>query len=228
MVYILHIETSGDNGFVAVSGDGKVLAQINSKDSQNYAATINMHIDEVLAKTGITIDQLSAIAVCGGPGSYTGLRIGLSTAKGLCYVWEKPLMLHGKLLLLSIGVYYKHLSQCDIYAAVLVARDKEYFISAYNNNLNSVIEPQHVFEPELIGMLQTIEGRKLVTGQAIPLSHFMPEVADIEFVANDIIDMEAWGKYALEQYNCNGFVNLAQAEPFYLKSVYTHKPNNIS
>ena len=228
MNYILLIDTSGDNGFVALGRDGQLVARRQGADARNYAATLNLQVEEVLAEAGITLKDLAAVAVCGGPGSYTGLRIGLSTAKGYCYVLDKPLMLHSKLLLLVVAQYYKHLLKYDNYTAVLPARDKEFFIASYSNNLHPITEPRHVFEGELAEVLAPLKSKKLLTGLANALPAQLLEECEIDIEHNDVIDVNSWMRYAFEQFNCNGFVNLANAEPFYLKQVYTHKSNKIN
>ncbi len=225
MVYILHIDTSGDTGLVAVAADGHIISQRINTDTRNHTAVINIYIDELVKESGITLNDLSAIAVCGGPGSYTGLRIGLATAKGLCYALNKPLLLHNKLLLLTVNQCYKYLSEYEFYMTILPARDKEYFISIYSNKLKSVIEPRHIFEDELVKILDETVGKTLVSGS---FSDDIIKNEHIDNSNNQLIEANAWAQYALERYNCNETVNLSVAEPFYLKDVYTHKSKPIS
>ena len=92
MKYILHIDTSTDIGTIALSGDGRILSYLRTTETRNHAGVINNMIERVISDMKITLEQLSAISVCAGPGSYTGLRIGVATAKGLCYALNKPLI----------------------------------------------------------------------------------------------------------------------------------------
>ena len=225
MTYILHIDTSGDTGTVMLAANGKVVAEKVNNDARNHAAFINIYIEEIIKENNLSLPQIDALAVCGGPGSYTGLRIGLATAKGLCYALDKPLLLHNKLILLSIHNYHKHLSEYEQYVAVLPARDKEYFFSIHNNNFEFISEPQHIFEDELGKIIdETDKKTMLATGGTIEIKNNN----NIYIYNNQSVNMQAWATYAFEQYNCNGFVNLSTAEPFYLKEVYTHnqKKNN--
>src|ERR1019366_2430074 len=105
MHYLLHIDTSTDTGAVAIGGDGNLLAYRANTETRNHATTINNMINDVLAEVKISLEDLSCIVVCAGPGSYTGLRIGLATAKGLCYALDKPLMLDNRLTLLAYQAY---------------------------------------------------------------------------------------------------------------------------
>jgi tRNA threonylcarbamoyladenosine biosynthesis protein TsaB len=225
MVYILHIDTSGETGVVMLAADGKVLSQRTNTDSRNHASVINIYIDEVVKDAGISLKELSAIAVCGGPGSYTGLRIGLSTAKGLCYALDKPLLQHNKLLLLTVNQHYKFLSTYEFYLSVLPARDKEYFYSIYNNQLKSIVEPRHIFEDELGKILDETVYKTLLTGS---INEQLATNENINTIINQTVEINSWAQYAFERYNCNEIVSLSNSEPFYLKEVYTHKPKNTN
>ncbi|WP_276133289.1 tRNA (adenosine(37)-N6)-threonylcarbamoyltransferase complex dimerization subunit type 1 TsaB [Polluticoccus soli] len=228
MDHILLIDTSAETGTVALATGGKVVSQRSSSDSRNFAAIINGLIDQVLAEENIKASDLSAIAVCGGPGSYTGLRIGLSTAKGLCYALDKPLMMHNRLFLLVAQQYYKNLLKYDNYTAILPARDKEFFITTYNNKLQAVQEPTHAFEADIQPILAETAGTIFVTGSQNPYLESLSADGRIHVEPNDILDIHSWAHYAFQQLDCNGFVNLANSEPFYLKDVYTHNSNKTN
>ena len=91
--YLLHIETATKVCSVAISDNGVVLAlKEASEDAYIHSESLTLFIEAVLVEAGITLNDLSAISVSAGPGSYTGLRIGLSTAKGLCFALNIPLI----------------------------------------------------------------------------------------------------------------------------------------
>lgn len=223
MHYILHIDTSGEKALIALGRDGVLIDQVVSTDTRNHASVLNIYINELLGKAGVSLKELSAIAVCGGPGSYTGLRIGLATAKGLCYTLGKPLMLHNSLLLMALTSIYNNNNAYNQYAVVMPARDKEYFFASYNAETKTVIEPHHVEENELI---QTINQ---LTDVLLTISNISEDVFNVLKASKDIhidkvdnIGINGWLKYAFDRFNCNDFVSLSSAEPFYLKQVYTH------
>jgi tRNA threonylcarbamoyladenosine biosynthesis protein TsaB len=226
MQYLLHIDTSAENGLVAVTGNGAPISVRTITDSRNQAATINILIDEVLAEAGIGIVQLSAVAVCAGPGSYTGLRIGMATAKALCYVADIPLLAHNKLTLLTYQVQQMHPAH-SYYMAALEARENEYFVAAYDGDMNELQGPAHFFADDLQKILNE-KKNLLIIGDIDAQKYDFLLQNEPHIVADTILDINAWGPYAYEAFKCNRTVNLALAEPFYLKQVYTHNSKKDS
>lgn len=97
MSLILCIETGTDICSVGIARDGVLLSLRESDEGRDHARKVGVFVDELLRETGIAPDDLDAVAVGKGPGSYTGLRIGVSFAKGLCYGLQKPLLAVGSL-----------------------------------------------------------------------------------------------------------------------------------
>jgi len=189
--------------------------------SRNHAATINNMINDLLADAGISLSHLSAIAVCAGPGSYTGLRIGLATAKGLCYALDIPLILDNKLTLLAANAALTHPGYSQ-YVSLLVAREKEYFISIHNSGQVCILQPQHVQEDQLNTMIEKKGSVYIVSNaERKNIDNLMIDEIQIDTEINT--PLNSWISSAYEKYKYKHFVNLMEAEPFYLKQVYTHK-----
>ncbi len=221
MEYLLHIDTSADTGIIAIGHQGKVLASCINTESRNHAGTINNMINGLLADIKISFKQLSAVAVCAGTGSYTGLRIGLATAKGMCYALDIPLILDNKLTLLAHNACKQHYYYSQ-YISLLQAREKEYFISIYNNNNICIVPPQHITEDQLDNMIDKNAKTYIVCDVAEKtIDHLM--IADLHTDFNVATPIDFWISDAFEKFRCNQFANLMEAEPFYLKQVYTHK-----
>ncbi len=222
MKYLLHIDTSGDTGSVSLGLNGKLVSSQINTESRNHASSINLMIADVLEAGGITMRQLSAVVVCAGPGSYTGLRIGLSTAKGICYALNIPLLLDNKLTLLAYQAFCKYGKMYDKYIPLLLARDQEYFINIFDNNFKNIDVATHIMAENLdnymLGDLSICLISDCVDDE---ISMKYGKIKHIDNTVN--LDISLWLGYSLEQYNCNNFVNLSTAEPFYLKQVYTHK-----
>lgn len=104
MALILHIDTATAVGSVCLSRNGDVLETLENADQKDHAATVTLFIRELMARHQIRPEELDAIAVSAGPGSYTGLRVGVATAKGLCYTWDKPLIGVSTLQMMASGM----------------------------------------------------------------------------------------------------------------------------
>ena len=218
MDYLLHIDTSTDTGTVAIGGDGKLLALRSNTETRNHASTINILISEVLADANITFKQLAAVAVCAGPGSYTGLRIGMATAKGLCYALNIPLLLDNRLTLLAYNAFRqnKNVSQ---YVSLLLARQHEYFISIYDINFECTLPAQHVMESQLRELVENKDNFIVITD--VPDIINLLDIITLQIDTATQINFDLWVFYSIEKFKCNNIVNLMTAEPFYLKQVYT-------
>jgi tRNA threonylcarbamoyladenosine biosynthesis protein TsaB len=221
MEYLLHIDTSTDKGTIAISGNGNLLAYQTNEETRNHAAAINSMIESVLKHMNISLNDLSAIVACGGPGSYTGLRIGIATAKGLCFALDKPLILDNRLTLLAYHAWRKHKNEYQRYISILVARASELFISIHDNKFTSLLAPQHIMEDQLKAILEEHRNGYFITNTSGNVIN-KPENDDCYVDHNIEIDLNSWAFFAYEKYLSHDIVNLANAEPFYLKQVYTH------
>jgi len=206
---------------VALARNASVAYLQENSDARNHAATINTMIDSALKSTGITISELDAVAVIGGPGSYTGLRIGLATAKGICYAADKPLVMTNKLNLLAMQ---DGESGYELLGAALPAREKEYFFTLLSNDGEPLRAPEHVYEDDLVRTLIGAEGKLRISGLLPKTITNITTANHIDYIENEVIDADFWALEVNNQFICHTFVNVATAEPFYLKQVYTHKP----
>jgi len=221
-IHILYIDTATDVASIAISSNHKLVVLRTSEESRNHAATINGMIDETMKEAGLQFKELSAVAVCAGPGSYTGLRIGLSTAKGLCYVLDKPLMMYNKLDLLCRQNINKDNKKYEHFVAILRAREGEYFVSAHAKNLDIVIEAKHVMAEEIVSSIGKLASVCLITEcDDVNWNAMITNLVQIE--KNIKIDFGEWVKWGEADYIEKKFAHLANCEPDYLKDVYTHK-----
>ena len=139
MTYILNLETATKNCSVSISQHGKtILCKEIAESGYSHAERLHVFIEECLKESNITFKDLSAIAVSQGPGSYTGLRIGVSTAKGLCFALDLPLIAIDTLQVLA--------SQLTITEGVIIpmidARRMEVYSAIYNSDYEKTREVQ--------------------------------------------------------------------------------------
>ncbi len=141
MALILHIDTATSLGSVCLSKDGSVLETLHNADQKDHAATIGLFIQRLLENHGVLHEELDAIAVSAGPGSYTGLRVGAATVKGLCYAWKKPLIAISTLQMMASGLQAE-LREDAWYAPMIDARRMEVFTAVYDGDLKAALPPQ--------------------------------------------------------------------------------------
>lgn len=148
MALILHIDTATSIGSVCLSRDGKELQTLQNAAQKDHAATVGLFIQQLLNDHGVRHEELDAIAVSAGPGSYTGLRVGAATAKGLCYAWKKPLIAVSTLQMMASGLQDGK-TEDAWYVPMIDARRMEVFTAVYNSSLEAEMPPQAmVLTPE--------------------------------------------------------------------------------
>ena len=141
MTHILNIETSTQVCSVSLAGDGKVIALRESFEKNSHAENVTIFCEEVVNEAGLEFKNLDAVAVSKGPGSYTGLRIGVSTAKGYCYALDIPLIAIGTLKSLAKGMISKVEEPQDaLFIPLLDARRMEVYSQVLDGSLNQVRE----------------------------------------------------------------------------------------
>ena len=218
----LHIDTSGDAGIIALSSDGSLTASRRNLETRNHASSINILVADILSESHLTLNDLSAVVVCAGPGSYTGLRIGMATAKGFCYALDIPLLLDNKLDLLALQVFNLYRDKYSFFVSTIPAREQEYFVSIFDKNFINILPAKHIMESDLPERLAGMQNLCFIS-QSLPASLAGKIEENINMVSIPEIDLSCWAVHTFEQYKCNKTVNLSTAEPFYLKQVYTHK-----
>jgi len=223
MSQILCIDTSMENAGICLSENGSVINRKYNTVQQDHATWIHTAIKDLLEESSKNINELSAIAVTEGPGSYTGLRVGMATAKGLCYSLHIPLITENTLKLIAYavkknlkGVYPLPVLLCPM----IDARRMEVFTVVYNTNLVGVVEPaaivldQHSFHEQLNNNIIVFCGNGSAKWQYI-CNHPNAEFSNVHY---DITDLAI---LAEKKYDNHNFSQLAYTEPAYLKNVYT-------
>lgn len=143
MAFILNIETSGYTCSVAISDDDNVILTKESDEKNSHSIKLAPLTNELLKTLNLKTDQINAVAISRGPGSYTGLRIGTSFAKGLCYSLNIPLLAIDTLKLMCVNVLQKFsLSNESILCPMIDARRMEVYTALYDTSLNNISEIQ--------------------------------------------------------------------------------------
>ena len=141
MALILNIDTSVNTTYVSIAKGGLMLQEFFSIDQKSNATNLHTAIQEILAQANIKITEINAVAVANGPGSYTGLRIGLATAKGLCYALKIPLITIGTLEMMAQQIILKENPQNCLLCPMIDARRMEVFTALYDTEMNEILAP---------------------------------------------------------------------------------------
>lgn len=218
---ILCLETSTAVCSVALVHNGSVIASKESLDGQNHAEKITIFIDEVMKAAGVAYKDLDAIATSMGPGSYTGLRIGVSTAKGLCYAMEKPLIAIDTLAAMAEGFCNSELRVLNpdsILCPMIDARRMEVYSAFFNEKLEKISDTEALIIDENSFMSLKQNNHIYLFGDgADKLSSLFENDDKITVVEKFRCSATYMAKLADNAFNNKNFVDVAYFEPFYLK-----------
>lgn len=228
---ILCIETSTAVCSVALVENGNVIAMKESLDGQNHAEKITLFIDEIMKEAGVAYKDLDAVATSMGPGSYTGLRIGVSTAKGFCYALEKPLiaidtlaaMAHGFISRQPSAISYQPMANGQQPTAVLCpmidARRMEVYSAFFNEKLERISETEALIIDENSFMEMKQNNHLYLFGDgADKLASLFENDENITVVEKFHCSATYMATLAEEAFKNKDFVDVAYFEPFYLKN----------
>lgn len=223
MALILHIDCAGPDACVSLAEKDHILSELIHKDQMNHASFLQTAIADILEKSNKQLAEIEAVSVSAGPGSYTGLRVGLASAKGICYTLNKPLILLNTLEIMAERLILKQTDSSEnLYAPMIDARRMEVFTAIYDDQLQPLLAP----------------GAYVVDGKDF-VQHFESHNKMIYFFGTG---MEKWkeicpkGKFAFVSMTAGSaaqnklaqgyfdqkrFADVAYSEPLYFKSFYT-------
>ncbi len=226
MATLLHIDTAGEKAMVAFSQNGVLLAIQENEVFQTHASFLQVAIEALVAKTDIPLNSMDAIAVTMGPGSYTGLRVGLSSAKGIAYALNKPIIGLSTLALLA-NAASKHTwledkkGRAQIFA-MIDAKRMEVFGAIYDTELKTVLPEQAIeINTDYLSSL-IVKHPTLCIGSAANKAKTLLQDPTIIFVEQsyNILDSIQLGEAAFE---AGKFEDTAYSSPSYLKEFFFKK-----
>jgi tRNA threonylcarbamoyladenosine biosynthesis protein TsaB len=217
MAIILNIDTSVETASVCLSDKTEVIKLAISENQKDHAVWLHTAVDDLLKDTGLRINDLNAVAISFGPGSYTGLRIGLSTAKGLCYALQIPLICINTLQMMAHAIKKE---SGEFICPLIDARRMEVFAAVYNKSLDEIIKPfamiiDKISFADLLSSDKVIfcgNGSKKLQNV---LFHDNAIFSDSIATAADLSHLSY--KYFQEKK----FADLAYTEPLYIKEFYS-------
>jgi len=226
MTYILSIETATSVCSVAVHNDSELLGHKELFVEKSHSALLTVLINELVANCGISLKGLNVIAISEGPGSYTGLRIGTSTAKGLCYSLGIPLISVNTLEAMTWSVH-PFLNQGSLMCPMIDARRMEIYCLLSNAN-SEVLEPTHAKIINGESFIDELEQNEIVFfGNGASKCKKTIIHTNATFIDGITPTAKNVGKIAYERYTNSEFADVAYFEPFYLKDFRPTQPKVI-
>lgn len=220
MPLILTIDTATDKASICLALHGAVLQQRVNTQAMDHAAWMHTAMKELMQESGYALPQLNAVAVVAGPGSYTGLRVGMATAKGLCYVLNIPLL---SLNTLAVMAYAARnvVSPGMLVCPMLDARRMEVFTALYNDTLHELLPPcAMILDKDSFS--EWLTERKILffgSGSAKWQQLVQHDHAVFDNISYTPQDIAAVAGAAFAQ---QAFSDLAYSEPVYLKDFYSY------
>ena len=220
MALILNIDTAMQKGGVCLAKDGVTLSILENTEQKEHAAWLHVAVEEILRTTGYRMRDLQAIAVTAGPGSYTGLRVGMAAAKGFCYALDIPLIAEDTLRVMAFAAK-EQLPDADLLCPMIDARRMEVFTALYTKDLTpllpstAMVIDENSFTPWLEKHQVSFFGegadkcKPIITA---PSARFIK----VNYHAGYL------GFVAFLRYLQGEFTGLAYSEPAYTKEFYTH------
>jgi tRNA threonylcarbamoyladenosine biosynthesis protein TsaB len=230
MALILNIETSSENCSVSIAENGIVFGSLQSSETKSHASILTVLIDELLLKHSVGFNQLNAIAVSKGPGSYTGLRIGVSVAKGLCYGANKPLIAINTLRSMVAGLkkdmtdFEDKFPDDAVFCPMLDARRMEVYMATFAKSgemlksTSAEIMDETSFD-EVLNKHQVI-----FFGSGADKCKGIIKHPNAVFIEGFQVKADYMALLAEESFRKSKFENVAYFEPFYLKDFVATLP----
>ncbi len=224
MNYILNIHTTAEKAIINICNEDRVLDTAINTEQKEHASFLHIAIKKILQDNDIAISDLKAIGVTAGPGSYTGIRVGLATAKGLCFALKIPMMIFNSLELMAFSAI-ENLTEFDkesLFCPMIDARRMEVFTAIYDKDLNEINPPMAlILNENSFNKFDQNKSfyyfgsgaekfKKLVEGRSANLNYILSEIL------SDSLARFSWNKFRK-----NDFENIIDAHALYLKEFYT-------
>ena len=223
MSVILNIDTATDIAHISLSKAGVILDSLTNKDQKDNVSFLQPAIQKLLKNNFISIQELDAIALSAGPGSYTGLRVGMASAKGLCFALQKPLITISSLEIIAYAAILVAPLPTDstevLFCPMIDARRMEVFTALYSQQLETLLEPQAVIIEQDSFAKYLIGNKIFFVGNGAAKWELICKNKNALFPSN-VSNPLAMNKLSFKKYENNDFTDIAYSEPSYLKEFF--------
>lgn len=222
MSLILNIDTASENAHVSLAKDGLILHLLSNESQKEHASFLQTAIQQLTKSAGINLKTIDAVAVTAGPGSYTGLRVGMASAKGLCYALKKPLITIGTLEVLTASALQLFPTDNEdiFYCPMMDARRMEVFTAVYKHDLSIQLQPCPMILDEFSFEKFLLKNKIVFFGSGSVKWKLVCKHANAVFETVSILP-ESMSKSSGTLFLEKKFTELAYSEPLYLKEFQT-------
>lgn len=225
--YYLAIETATKMCSVALFQDEQLLENYDEGGAYSHAEKLAPLTQKILAENNLTVGSLSAVAISSGPGSYTGLRIGLSLAKGLCVAADLPLISISTLQGMTAGAVEQYADTNALFCPMVDARRLEVYTALFEEDLRE-LSPTEAKIIDSESFKEILRDKKVYFfGDGASKCKEFIVSSNAIFLENEFISASNWGKLIDVKYKSESFENLAYYEPFYYKDFRAGKPKPL-
>jgi tRNA threonylcarbamoyladenosine biosynthesis protein TsaB len=223
MALILNIESSTEVCSVSLARNGEIIQTLENLTGQNHAKLLTVYIQEIFSNNDLSVNSLDAVAVSGGPGSYTGLRIGVASAKGICYALNIPLIAITSLTAMSRHVI-QHSAEYGLpddedmlFCPMIDARRMEVYTAVYNSKEEMIREIKADIIDHLSFSKYLEKGKMVFFGNGATKCREIISHSNALFIDQVTTSASYMTDLAEKAFNEKKFVDIAYYEPFYLK-----------
>ena len=223
MALLLHIDSALNEAVVCLAEKNEILAEQTHSDQKSHASFLQVGILNILKNSGKQLEELDGVSVSAGPGSYTGLRVGLASAKGICYTLNKPLILLNTLeILAEKAKCIQESPENSLYCPMIDARRMEVFTALYDDKFKALLNPGAYLldDPSFVNNIVHRDKRIVFLGSGMSKWQSVCPEGNFSF-EHVLAGGMAQNHLAQAYFEQKRFSDVAYSEPLYFKSFYT-------
>jgi tRNA threonylcarbamoyladenosine biosynthesis protein TsaB len=221
MSLILNIDTATPSASICLAESGVQVAICHNDNQQDHASWLHTAIERMIAGSNYQLKDLEAVGLSAGPGSYTGLRVGMAAAKGLCYALKIPLITENTLLMMAFAATLQIDDLSVLFCPMIDARRMEVFTALYQHDLREIVAPGAIILDEGVFAAHLQQHRIVFFGSGSEKWQKASKNVNALFpkIKADAADLAV---LVQQKFIAEKFTDIAYCEPVYIKEFYTH------
>ena len=218
MALIVNMDTSTETASVSIARDGVILFSATNPVQKEHASFLHIAIKDLMQKADINFIDLDAIAVTEGPGSYTGLRVGMAAAKGLAYALNKPFITINTLTAMAFAAVTEN-ERFDYYCPMIDARRMEVYTALYNNKMIEILSASAIVLTEQTFIKELKNNKIAFSGSGSAKWKVLCNTPNCFFL-DDMNLFTSIAQLSLKKFIDKNFTELAHSQPLYVKEFF--------